>query len=76
MFKEFLMKQMLKRQLKGMPQADQDRIIKAVSENPDLFQKIAKETDEKIKGGMDQMNATMSVMQKYKAELQKVMGNQ
>jgi hypothetical protein len=74
MFKEFLMKQMLKRQLKGMPQADQDRIIKAVSENPDLFQKIAKETDEKIKGGMDQMNATMSVMQKYKAELQKVMG--
>lgn len=74
MFKEFLMKQMLKKQLKGMPQAEQDRIIKAVSDNPELFQKIAKETQEKIKGGMDQMNATMSVMQKYKAEVQKAMG--
>lgn len=74
MFKEFLMKQMLKRQLKGMPQAEQDRIIKAVSENPELFQKIAKETQEKIKGGMSQMHATMAVMQKYKSELQKVMG--
>jgi hypothetical protein len=75
MFKEFLMKQMLKRQLKGMPQAEQDRIIKLVSDNPELFKKIAEETQEKIKGGMSQMHATMAVMQKYKAELQKVMGN-
>jgi hypothetical protein len=74
MFKEFLMKQMLKRQLKGMPQAEQDRIIKAVSSNPELFQKIAKETQEKVKGGMSQMHATMAVTQKYKEELQKVLG--
>ena len=74
MFKEFLMKQMLKRQLKGMPQAEQDRIIKAVSSNPELFQKIAKETQEKVKGGMSRMHATMAVTQKYKEELQKVLG--
>ena len=74
MFKEFLMKQMLKRQLKGMPQAEQDRIIKAVSSNPELFQKIAKETQEKVKGGMSQMHATMAATQKYKEELQKVLG--
>ncbi len=74
MLKEFLMKQMLKHQLKGMPEAEQERIIKLVSQNPELFKKIGNEVQEKIKGGMDQMNATMSVMQKYKTEIQKVMG--
>ena len=66
---------MLKRQLKGVPEAEQERIIKLVSENPELFQKIGFEVQEKIKGGMDQMQATMLVMQKYKDELQKTMGN-
>lgn len=74
MFKEFLMKQMLKRQLKGMPPAEQERIMKLVTQNPELFKKIGNEVQEKIKGGMDQMNASLLVMQKYKSELQKVMG--
>lgn len=68
------MKQMLKRQLKNLPQAQQDMIMKAVAANPDLFQKIAEETKEKVKGGMSQLHASMAVMQKYKTELQKVMG--
>jgi hypothetical protein len=74
MFKEFLMKQMLKRQLKGMPEAEQERIMKLVTANPELFKKIGDEVQEKIKGGMDQMNASLLVMQKYKSELQKIMG--
>ncbi|MBP6856615.1 MAG: hypothetical protein KBC42_03590 [Candidatus Pacebacteria bacterium] len=74
MFKNFLMKQMLKRQLKGVPEAEQERIIKLVTENPELFEKIGKEIQEKTKGGMPQSNATMVVMQKYQAELQKLMG--
>lgn len=68
------MKQMLKRQLKGVPEAEQERIITLVTENPELFEKIGKEIQEKTKGGMPQSNATMVVMQKYQAELQKLMG--
>lgn len=68
------MKQMLKRQIKNLPQAQQDTILKAVTANPDLFQKIAEETKEKVKGGMSEFHASMAVMQKYKTELQKAMG--
>lgn len=73
MFKDFLMKQMLKRQLKGLPEAEQERIMKAISEHPDFFKKIGEEIKEKQKAGMDQMMATMSVLQKYKADLQRIM---
>ena len=73
MFKNFLMKQMLKKQLKGVPEAEQDRIIEVVTNNPELFEKIGKEIQEKVKGGMPQMNATMMVMQKYKDDVQKIM---
>jgi hypothetical protein len=73
MFKEFLLKQMLKRQLKGVPQAEQDRIITIVTKNPELFQKIATEAQEHVKGGMEQMAAMQKVMMKYKSELEKVM---
>lgn len=64
---------MLKRQLKGMPQADQDRIIKIVTENPELFQKIATEAQEHIKGGMDQTTAMQKVMMKYQDDLKKIL---
>ncbi len=63
------MKKMLKSQMKGVPEAQQDQIIAAVEKNPELFQKIALETQERIKGGEDQMAAAMAVMQKYQAEL-------
>lgn len=55
--------------MKGVPEAQQDQIIAAVEKNPELFQKIALETQERIKGGEDQMTAAMAVMQKYQAEL-------
>ncbi len=64
---------MLKRQLKGVPQAEQDRIITIVTKNPELFQKIATEAQEHVKGGMEQMAAMQKVMMKYKSELEKVM---
>ena len=73
MLKNFLMKKMLKSQLKGIPEVEQDRIIKLVTENPELFEKIGKEVQEKVKGGMNQMEATKRVMDKYKSEIEKVM---
>lgn len=65
---------MMKKQLKGMPQAQQDMILKAVESNPELFENIGKEIKVKMDGGMNQMAATMQVMGKYKGDLQKIMG--
>ncbi len=72
-FKDLLLKKMLKSQLKGMPEAQQDMIISAVEKNPKLFEDIAKEVQEKIKGGMDQQAATMQVMMSHQKELQDLM---
>jgi hypothetical protein len=74
MLKDFILKQMLKRQLKGVPEAEQEKILKIVTENPELFQKIAMEAQEKIKGGMDQQTAMMRVMQNHQEELKKILG--
>lgn len=73
MFKEFLMKKMIKSQLKGVPDSEVDRIIELVSKNPELFKKIGDEIQAKIKGGRSQQAATMEVMRTYQAELQKVL---
>jgi len=73
MLKDFLMKKMLKSKMKDVPEAEQERIMKAITENPELFQKIGEEVQAKMKGGKDQMSATMEVMQKYEHDLKKVM---
>lgn len=72
MLKEFFLRKMLKSQLKDMPEAEQEKLIKVISENPELFQKIAEEVQAKTKDGKDQMAAMLEVMTKYKDELQKV----
>ena len=72
--KEMLMRKMIKSQMKGVPEAEQDRMIKLVTENPELFQKIGLEVQSKMKGGKDQMTATMEVMQAHQDELKKIMG--
>jgi hypothetical protein len=48
-------------------------IISAVEKNPKLFQDIAVEVQEKVKGGMDQQAATMQVMMAHQKELQDLM---
>ena len=64
------MKKMLASQLKGVPQDMQDKILKVVSENPELFQKIATEAQSLAKEkGLDQQAAIMQVAMKYKSEL-------
>lgn len=73
MFKEFLLKQMIKRQLKGVPDAEIDRILAIVEKNPELFQKIGTEIETKVKSGRSQMAATMEVMRTHQADLQKLL---
>lgn len=71
MFKEFLMKKMLK--AKGVPEDQIDMVLTMVNKNPELFKKIADEIQLKVKGGQDQMQASMEVMTKYKDEVQRAM---
>ena len=72
-FQNFVMKQMMKKQLKSLPEKEQERIMTAVENNPDFFMKIAEEIKEKVNGGMGQTEASLTVMRKYQSELQKIM---
>lgn len=71
--KDFLLRKMIKSKMKGVPEAEQDKLIAMVEKNPELFQKIALEVQEKMKGGQDQMAASMEVMKKYESELKNLM---
>ncbi len=73
MIKDFLLKQMLKRQLKGLPEAEIDRIVELVGKNPEVFKKIGDEIKAKVKSGRSQTAATMEVMRAHQSELQKIL---
>ncbi|MFA6076975.1 MAG: hypothetical protein WC735_02780 [Candidatus Paceibacterota bacterium] len=70
MFQNFLLKKMLRG--KGVPEAQIDMFVKMIEKNPELFQTIAKEVQEKVKGGMSEMDASMEVMKKHEEELKKL----
>ena len=74
-FQNMLMKQMLKKQMKGVPEAEQEKILKAIEENPDFFTNIATEIQAKMKTGKSQMDATMEVMGQHQEKLRQIMGN-
>jgi mRNA-degrading endonuclease RelE of RelBE toxin-antitoxin system len=68
--KNFLIKKAAERQLKDMPKDQQEMIMKILENNPDLFMKMSKEVEHKIKKeGKDQMLAMMEVGKKYQKEL-------
>lgn len=67
------MKKIIASKLKDVPEEQRDMIMKLVENNPELFQKIALEAQEKIKGGMEQMAAMQQVLMKYQNELKEAM---
>ena len=69
MFKQFFTRQVLKYQLKGMPEEQKAIIMELVEKNPALFEKIGKEIDAKTKAGTDKDMAALMVMRKYEREL-------
>jgi hypothetical protein len=56
----------------GVPEAQIDMFITMMEKNPELFKNIATEIQEKVKGGMNQMDAGMIIMKKYEADLKKL----
>ena len=70
MFKNFLLKKMLRTQ--GVPEAQIDMFINMMEKNPKLFEEIAKEIKAKMDSGVDQQSASMEVMKKYENDLKKL----
>lgn len=56
----------------GVPAEQIELFIKMMEKDPKLFEKIALEIQEKVKGGMDQMQAGREVMQKYEQDIKKL----
>jgi hypothetical protein len=72
--KDFFVKKMMESKLKNVPEARRGQIIELVTKNPELFEKIGKEIQQKTKEGKSEMAASMEVMRKYQSEIQKAMG--
>ncbi len=73
--KDFLIKKVAERQLKNMPKDQQEMIKKLLENNPDLFVKMSKEMEQKVKKeGKNEMLAMMEVSKKYQKELKEALG--
>ena len=60
--KSFITEKLIRAKMKNLPKAQQDMFIKLINENKSL-----------TKGGMSEMTATMQVMRKHQAEIQRLM---
>jgi cell fate (sporulation/competence/biofilm development) regulator YlbF (YheA/YmcA/DUF963 family) len=83
--KSFFIKKTL--QMKGVPKDQAEQIAQQLSDNPELaqslktlesnpevkalFENIQKEIEEKKAGGMNEMYAAVTVMEKYKSQIAK-----
>ena len=70
--KDFFTKQATKYATRNLPEDQKEMIKKLVEVDPQLFEKIAKETQELIKAGKPEMYASFEIMKKYQKELQNV----
>ena len=70
--KQFFTKQAAKYATRNLPEDQKEMINSLVSLNPELFEKIAKETQELVKQGKPEMYAGFEVMKKYQKELQEL----
>lgn len=73
MLKNFLMKKMMKAQMKDVPEDQQEMMLTMLEKDPKLFETIAKEIQAEMKTGKDQMAAAMAVLPKYQSRLQDLM---
>jgi len=73
MFKNFFIKKMLESQLKNVSAEQKEKIMKAISNNPEFFAKLAEDVKKEMDSGKNQMSAVMAVLPKYQDELKKMM---
>ncbi len=71
--KSFFTRQILKSKMKGVPEAQQEKLLGAMERNPEFFKMIGEEIEAKKKAGKSEMEASMEVMRKHQAEFQKLL---
>lgn len=71
--KKMALKAMMQKQLKGMPEEMQEKVLDAVEKNPEFFKKMADEIKERTDKGEDKMMASQAVAMKYQQDLMKIM---
>lgn len=67
------MKKLLEKQLKNVPEDQREMIMTMMEKDPALFEKIAKEMQEEMKKGGNQMAVAMKVLPKYQKEIMAIM---
>ena len=70
----FIIKSLIKKQLKGVPDAQIDMIIGAIEKDPAFFQRLAQEIKQKVDAGMSEQAAAQELMAKHGEELKKILG--
>jgi len=73
--KKFFLKKIIKFKLKGqnIPKEQQDMILNAMLNEPELFKKIGAEIKQKKKEGKSEALAAMEVMRKYQNDIRRAM---
>ena len=72
--KDFAIKKILEKQLKGVPEDQKAMIMTMVEKDPKLFEKIAKELQAEMKtNGNNQMAAASKILPKYQTEIMAAM---
>ncbi|MDO8569444.1 MAG: hypothetical protein Q7R89_01505 [bacterium] len=72
-FKNFFLRQAMKAKMKDVPEAERERMLALMEKNPEFFKKIGDEVQKMVKNGQSEMAATMVVMRKHQAEMQKLL---
>lgn len=70
--KNFLLRQALRAKMKGVPKAEQEKLLTLMEAHPEFFKKIGDKVKKRMKAGQSEMAATMVVMREHQAELQKL----
>lgn len=73
--KQFMTRKLMEHQLKSAPPEQRELVMTMLEKDPELFERIAKEMQDELKKGGNQMAAAMKVLPKYQKELQMLMGD-
>lgn len=72
MLGDSLFKKAIENKFEGMSPVERGQFLQMLDKNPDLFMKIAREFQQKISDGKNQMDAAMEVMKNHESELKAI----
>ena len=67
------MKQLMKQQIKNLPADQQEKMLSALEKDPEFFESINKQIDQKVKQGKGKTQASMEVMRENQNKLRRLM---